>query len=77
MIGNVWEWTVTEFDNPDRSTRSCCASPMKVRNVRKVLKGGSHLCASEYCRRYRPAARIPQEADSGASHIGFRCIVRA
>lgn len=78
MIGNVWEWTATDFNNPDRSTRSCCASSMnEAGDMRKVLKGGSHLCAPEYCRRYRPAARIPQEADSGASHIGFRCIVRA
>ncbi|TSC32407.1 formylglycine-generating enzyme family protein [Corallococcus sp. Z5C101001] len=43
---------------------------------RRVLKGGSYLCAPNYCRRYRPAARSPQAVDSGASHIGFRCIVR-
>jgi formylglycine-generating enzyme required for sulfatase activity len=40
---------------------------------RKVLKGGSHLCAENYCRRYRPAARHPQPVDSSTSHIGFRC----
>ena len=44
---------------------------------RKVLKGGSHLCAPSYCRRYRPAARFPQAVDSSTSHVGFRCIVRA
>ena len=43
---------------------------------RKVIKGGSHLCADSYCRRYRPAARRPQMADTGMSHIGFRCVVR-
>ncbi len=43
---------------------------------RKVLKGGSHLCAENYCRRYRPAARHPQSIDSSTSHIGFRCVVR-
>lgn len=43
---------------------------------RKVLKGGSHLCAENYCRRYRPAARHPQSIDTSTSHIGFRCIVR-
>ena len=42
----------------------------------RVLKGGSHLCAPNYCLRYRPAARQPQDVDSSASHIGFRCIVR-
>ena len=42
----------------------------------KVIKGGSHLCAPNYCRRYRPAARHPQEVDTGTSHIGFRCVVR-
>ncbi len=40
---------------------------------RKVLKGGSHLCADNYCRRYRPAARQAQTVDSSTSHIGFRC----
>jgi formylglycine-generating enzyme len=40
---------------------------------RRVLKGGSHLCAPEYCLRYRPAARTPQAEDSSTTHIGFRC----
>ncbi len=44
---------------------------------RKVIKGGSHLCAESYCQRYRPAARHPQTIDSSTSHIGFRCVVRA
>lgn len=47
-----------------------------VRVPRKVLKGGSHLCAPNYCQRYRPAARHPQPIDSPTSHIGFRCVVR-
>ena len=44
---------------------------------RRVLKGGSHLCAPSYCRRYRPAARHAQAIDSSTSHIGFRCVIRA
>ncbi len=48
-----------------------------VRSIgRKVLKGGSHLCAANYCERYRPAARTPQMIDSSTSHIGFRCVIR-
>jgi formylglycine-generating enzyme required for sulfatase activity len=47
-----------------------------VRIPRKVLKGGSHLCAPNYCRRYRPAARHAQPVDTSSSHIGFRCVVR-
>jgi formylglycine-generating enzyme required for sulfatase activity len=43
----------------------------------KVLKGGSHLCAPNYCRRYRPAARLPEAVGTSACHIGFRCIVRS
>jgi sulfatase modifying factor 1 len=43
---------------------------------RKVLKGGSHLCAPNYCRRYRPAARHPQPVDTSACHVGFRCVAR-
>jgi formylglycine-generating enzyme required for sulfatase activity len=41
------------------------------------MKGGSHLCADNYCRRYRPAARMPQDVDTGTSHLGFRCILRS
>jgi len=43
---------------------------------RKVIKGGSFLCADSYCLRYRPAARRPQMIDTGMSHIGFRCVAR-
>jgi formylglycine-generating enzyme len=43
---------------------------------RKVIKGGSHLCAPNYCLRYRPAARQPQMVETSMSHLGFRCIVR-
>lgn len=72
-------------------TRSCCvaANPRggrlrdsydpqmpQVRIARKVLKGGSHLCAENYCHRYRPAARHPEMIDSATTHIGFRCVVR-
>jgi formylglycine-generating enzyme required for sulfatase activity len=48
----------------------------QIRIPRKVIKGGSHLCAPNYCRRYRPAARHAQPVDSSASHVGFRCIIR-
>jgi formylglycine-generating enzyme required for sulfatase activity len=48
----------------------------EVRIPRKVLKGGSHLCAPNYCRRYRPAARYPEPIDTSTSHVGFRCIIR-
>jgi sulfatase modifying factor 1 len=48
----------------------------EIRIPRKVVKGGSHLCAPSYCLRYRPAARLPQMIDSSTSHIGFRCVFR-
>ena len=47
-----------------------------IKIPRKVLKGGSHLCAPNYCRRYRPAARHAQPVDTSTSHIGFRCVMR-
>jgi formylglycine-generating enzyme required for sulfatase activity len=47
-----------------------------IKIPRKVIKGGSHLCAPNYCRRYRPAARFPEPVDTSTSHLGFRCIVR-
>ena len=48
----------------------------QFRIPRKVVKGGSFLCADSYCLRYRPAARRPQMVDTGMSHIGFRCVRR-
>lgn len=48
----------------------------EVKIGRKVLKGGSHLCAVNYCQRFRPAARHPEMVDTSTSHIGFRCVVR-
>lgn len=48
-----------------------------IRIPRKVLKGGSHLCAPNYCRRYRPAARHGESVDTSTSHVGFRCVVRS
>ena len=47
-----------------------------IRIPRKVLKGGSHLCAPSYCRRYRPAARHAEPVDTSTSHVGFRCVRR-
>jgi len=47
------------------------------RIARKVIKGGSYLCAPNYCQRYRPAARYPQAIDTTTSHIGFRCVLRS
>jgi formylglycine-generating enzyme required for sulfatase activity len=47
-----------------------------TRVPRKVLKGGSHLCAESYCQRYRPAARYAQPIDTSTSHVGFRCVIR-
>ncbi len=48
----------------------------QLRIPRRVVKGGSHLCAPNYCRRYRPAARHAQPVDTSMSHIGFRCVKR-
>ena len=61
------------IQSPDKSYDP--AQP-QFRIPRKVVKGGSHLCAPNYCLRYRPAARQPQMIDTGMSHIGIRCIVR-
>jgi formylglycine-generating enzyme required for sulfatase activity len=92
IIGNVWEWTVDWYAAQHAPGHACCTvtNPRGVereqsydpqqpalRIARKVIKGGSHLCAPNYCRRYRPAARMAQPVDTSTSHIGFRCIVRA
>jgi formylglycine-generating enzyme required for sulfatase activity len=60
-----------------REAESYDPAQPRIRIPRKVLKGGSHLCAPNYCRRYRPAARHPEPVDTSTSHVGFRCIVRA
>ncbi|KQO85753.1 conserved protein of unknown function [Methylorubrum extorquens] len=77
--------------HPADASKACCiprnprggredgsydANQPAIRIPRRVLKGGSHLCAPNYCRRYRPAARHPQAVDTSASHIGFRCVRR-
>jgi formylglycine-generating enzyme required for sulfatase activity len=77
MIGNVWEWTTTQFTahhRLDGPIESCCGPATPDPSVNQALKGGSHLCAPEYCHRYRPAARSPQSQDSATTHIGFRCV---
>jgi sulfatase modifying factor 1 len=60
-----------------RAEESCDPAQPQIAIPRKVLKGGSHLCAPNYCRRYRPAARYPQPLDTSTSHVGFRCMLRA
>ncbi|WP_221796327.1 formylglycine-generating enzyme family protein [Aquisediminimonas sediminicola] len=47
-----------------------------IRIGRKVIKGGSHLCAINHCQRFRPAARHPEMIDTSTTHIGFRCVIR-
>jgi formylglycine-generating enzyme len=77
MAGNVWEWTVDDF--VQHTQRQCCAPQRDVgseRFPRKVIKGGSHLCAPNYCLRYRPAARQSESVDTSTGHIGFRCVIR-
>jgi len=65
-------------ENPrgGREEASYDPSQPRIRIPRKGIKGGSHLCALSYCRRYRPAARHAQPVDTSTSHVGFRCVVR-
>jgi formylglycine-generating enzyme required for sulfatase activity len=81
MAGNVWEWTDDWFANPAANGGSCCAPEAPhvadgERIPRKVTKGGSHLCAPNYCLRFRPAARQGEAIDTSTGHIGFRCVIR-
>ena len=83
MIGNVWEWTDSWYGS--HAAPACCGEarqasidPSSQHGAvpRKVVKGGSFLCAPSYCRRYRPAARMAQGIDTSTCHMGFRCVVR-
>jgi formylglycine-generating enzyme required for sulfatase activity len=92
MAGNVWEWTSDYFrlnHHAEEPEDACCA-PVNPRVdtpadslmageliQRRVIKGGSHLCAPNYCLRYRPAARQGEAEDTATGHLGFRCILRA
>jgi len=92
MIGNVWEWTSDWYNSRHEAPEHACCGVTNphgvaqddsydrreptVRIPRKVIKGGSHLCAPNYCRRYRPAARMAQAIDTSTSHLGLRCIKR-
>jgi sulfatase modifying factor 1 len=75
MTGNVWEWTADVY--PAHDNRACCAPGGSDAVTRHVIKGGSHLCAPNYCLRYRPAARQAETVDTSTSHLGFRCVIRA
>ena len=61
VCGNVWEWTSTPFAVPEGEQE------------RRVIKGGSFLCADNYCHRFRPSALMGQTLDTATCHMGFRC----
>jgi formylglycine-generating enzyme len=91
MAGNVWEWTSDFYAAPAAHHACCVPRNPRVTSAegslapgqpgahipRRVIKGGSHLCAPNYCLRYRPAARQGEAVDTSTAHLGFRCIVRA
>jgi formylglycine-generating enzyme len=90
MIGNVWEWTTDWYTAKHAPGKGCCSGDVPkghreasfdpnmpdLRIPRKAIKGGSFLCAENYCRRYRPASRMAQPVDTSTCHVGLRLIQR-
>jgi formylglycine-generating enzyme required for sulfatase activity len=79
LVGNVWEWTASAY-YPSHEFAAAAAhpegfDPAQPGEAVAVLKGGSFLCAPDYCMRYRPQARIGQSKGLGAAHIGFRTVL--
>lgn len=83
LIGNVWEWTENWYTprhnpedklNPAGPEMSASYDPRNMGYPVKVIKGGSYLCAKNFCQRYRPAARHAQDTGLGTQHIGFRTV---
>ncbi len=86
IIGNVWEWT-SDWYRPDTYSQldkmTVCKNPTGPEssydptdpyNQKRVIKGGSYLCSTQYCSNYRPSARMATAIDSGQEHLGFRCV---
>jgi formylglycine-generating enzyme len=90
MIGNVWEWTTDWYSPHHPAHKACCSGAVAhgqreqsydpslpaIKIPRRVMKGGSFLCAPNYCRRYRPAARMAQPIDTSTCHVGIRLVMR-
>jgi len=81
MVGNVWEVTADYYrpghdpvdrDNPKGPSENDAYDPMNPSFASRVMKGGSYLCAPNYCQRYRPEARQGRDTGLGASNVGFR-----
>jgi formylglycine-generating enzyme required for sulfatase activity len=77
MLGNVWELTNDVYRPRHGEAPAPDAMPMMGETRRYVIKGGSFLCAPNYCMRYRSGSREGQEADLAASHLGFRTVLRS
>lgn len=84
ISGNVWEWVEDWYHpqyysfgpdkNPKGVAKSDSVDPNEPNIPKRSIRGGSFLCADNYCSGFRVSARMPADPSTATNHTGFRCV---